>query len=535
MKILYKKPTLAWFNARKPYKNSKLNYDAQYFKVLEEMVVVIGRNVKNNIDVKIQYEMAYMLTGYLEDFLCEIGMWEAIRLKNKNLFGTSVPIFLNKSEEKVDYVEDDINLEDICLIIWYNLSQNSNEIFNSENASILKLANQILAIMNKHYDKLPATTFYDDFFKIKPNDDWGQLKWKLNWFAFNSPFVQMEANRKLNELNENSQHKSDEYAKIAPLMNHEDVLFRTGTRWHGQTINEMFADVCDADIKKLIIEFSKKDVAIYYLKNIDNTHFNFYNTYTNVQYLVPLESITQPTAPSCYYYAGFVKWNNNWEFNGVLFGGWTDHTMPDVLNEKFQHNFYYYVPEYQKMIDDSISEQHQTFKAAFGNDLAISKNDRDFLENLQKYDYYYYDRVVKDKSISKKDYVSKFGIASRAPELFPQYANLSMFFNKKAGIEYIYDLPSLIRLLQKKYEELKNSEVQELLSLIIEDTISVDFIMKLGENYDFKNLSKIFNLKTEQEFQFIMRYYKPHDFRVKPPMVSLSGICNGKWQLSKCI
>jgi Protein of unknown function (DUF3843) len=238
--LFNKKPSLAWYLGRKPYKTINTSYDQKYFKVLEELVGVMIQHYRKNpwnktpLEISEIYEIAYMLTGYLEDFVSEIGFWQAIRNKNKEIYGTPVPLFLKPNTLEFDsYDDEDLNIEDICLMLWYNLGLYYDITFNPQNRGIRLMAEDILEVMTDHYDTLDGTSFYDDFLHVEKGEDWGKIKQKIHWFAYKSPFVQLECHKSRRDR-KTSDATDWNLPQLEQILKDEDIFSRTSMRWHGQ-------------------------------------------------------------------------------------------------------------------------------------------------------------------------------------------------------------------------------------------------------------------------------------------------------------
>ena len=532
--LFNKKPTLAWYTKRKPY--NFVSYDLPYFAVLEKIAKEITQaNLRFPNGIKDDYELAYMCTGYLEDFISEIGYWQTIREKNKELYGTPVPFFYKQGS---DYNEDDMNVEDICLIIWYFKGLTSTNLHNPQNPDIEILANEIFNIMIENYDKLDATAFYDEYYQVEDGDseDWGKFKRKCNWFANNSPFTCYECSNYLAEEMQPQKIAKEFGAEFNFITANENMLFRRGIKWHGRLGIDMFADMLKGDKKTIqqVREFTRKDCAAYYLKEKDSQHFHFINTFTRQKYLVPLHSITGKMNAKCYYYGGFIRWGSHLEMNGNIFGGWeqSNFGVADDLNDKFQQEFYYYVDSYKQSIDEMIDEQKVAFQKAFGTDLIIHHSAKEFHESLYKFDVSYYENVVKDKSQTVDEYIKQYGMSTKLIKEFGSKTVLSMYFNPKMGMEYLEDFGVILSVLKKKNQDLTNSDKNELASLLLDDSFSGQFLQYFINNYDCRLLFEFFGIDSKKEFEFAIRYFKNHDFRTQPPRLSLYGFLRGKeWTL----
>lgn len=119
---------------------------------------------------------AMAATYYFEDVVSGIGIWQTFTSKHKELYGKYLP-FYDLNEE--DYYQDEINLEDVCFLMWMTLQKEKENVFiNPENPYLQKMALIIYKELDAEFEKAPInmemldrlkSNFYvKDFFLLKP-------------------------------------------------------------------------------------------------------------------------------------------------------------------------------------------------------------------------------------------------------------------------------------------------------------------------------------------------------------------------------
>ncbi len=117
---------------------------------------------------------ALAATYYFEDIVSGIGMWQTFTSMHKKLYGKYLPFYDLNEEE---YYTDEINLEDVCFLLWMLLQKEEEDRFlNPENPYLLRLAQRVYAVLDMEFEKAPMnvemaerlqSSDYDDFLSVK--------------------------------------------------------------------------------------------------------------------------------------------------------------------------------------------------------------------------------------------------------------------------------------------------------------------------------------------------------------------------------
>ncbi len=102
----------------KPYTDQTAT-DSYYLKLSNDVLKVLNQT-KQTFSLQIGFEdedlkdLACLLTSYFEDIISETNIWNSFIRLHKRLYKIQLPFFkLN------EYVEEEINVQDICFLIWY--------------------------------------------------------------------------------------------------------------------------------------------------------------------------------------------------------------------------------------------------------------------------------------------------------------------------------------------------------------------------------------------------------------------------------
>lgn len=99
------------------------------------------------------FNVSWMITSYFEDIVSQLGFWNVFVTKHKELYGKYLPFYEINEEE---YSLDDVNLQDVCLLIWMSIQQHKEgAIVNPENVYLINLAKQLYKLLFHEFEKAP--------------------------------------------------------------------------------------------------------------------------------------------------------------------------------------------------------------------------------------------------------------------------------------------------------------------------------------------------------------------------------------------
>jgi len=127
----------------------------------------ILKELKNNILVReltprhIIRRIALIAAGYFEDVISGLGLFDGFRKIHLSLYNRPLPFL-----DPVDYLDDEINIEDVKFLVWTVLQENQNEIFsmvahdkvqmiNIESGQIELISQLTYTVLSKEYETAP--------------------------------------------------------------------------------------------------------------------------------------------------------------------------------------------------------------------------------------------------------------------------------------------------------------------------------------------------------------------------------------------
>ena len=98
-------------------------------------------------------ETAMNVAYYMEDVISGLGFWRVFVEKHKSLYGKYLPFY---AIDESDYYMDEVNLPDLCFLLWMSVQNNKREtLVNPENPYLMDLASALYRQLDKEFEKAP--------------------------------------------------------------------------------------------------------------------------------------------------------------------------------------------------------------------------------------------------------------------------------------------------------------------------------------------------------------------------------------------
>lgn len=92
-------------------------------------------------------ELAWRIAGYLEDVVNQIGIFKALTIKNQEIFGTPIPLFVMNPEH---FSPDTINKKALTYLVWdFFTETRENLILSSTHDDLQTIAEEIYGYLKK--------------------------------------------------------------------------------------------------------------------------------------------------------------------------------------------------------------------------------------------------------------------------------------------------------------------------------------------------------------------------------------------------
>lgn len=505
------KITQQWYLQKRPYQNFD-EYDRYLMKVMQEILDLLKdqpfpiEQFKLNLDQN--KELAYIITGYFEDFMSEIGIWSALKKVNRELYQTPIPILLAPED---NYDDDYINAVDIQFLIWNFYARNYfGYAITPQFEYFFLLSESVYNILEEEIAKEMATDYFDDWLQINSQTTFVQLFDKLHWFAMASFTTGYEYRYKLGQqfLEQQKINRDPNYLEMVHQFIKNDLIFRFPSQYSALSIPDWFSRFCQAEepISNEVRDLRQHIGNYKYIKAEDN-HFVFEHLYSQRHYLVQKDSFGKledtRLISGQLYQASFVQWQGQWHLVGVLIDIKEDENSKSI--QKYKENgddlLIWYETKYREEVYQRNLKLKEAYEQVFDDHLVFFADGVSLQEGIERF-LSVYNKQNKLSSEKKED----------IPEEMKQKKDLALFFRENEGYEIAEKVNEFISKAQQ--EQVSDEEKMFLVKYILFSNVSSHFILELNRRYELKKLPEALNslFDVKRELPFLLRFYKSHDF-----------------------
>lgn len=350
--------------------------DFYYVKLARKLYDVIHFSEVGRDEGEFMCErFAMAVTYYFEDVVSGIGVWQTFTSKHKELYGKYLPFYDLDEEE---YYQDEINLEDVCFLVWMILQKEKKGTFlNPENPYLVKMASMIYNVLDAEFENAPINTemlenlkdksFYEDFFSVK-----FMLTRLISDLYLFKPFVNERTAKVEDEvsglLGENLDNSSFAYAieSIMACCEKTGPLSLYGQEWLAAILTNW--GMTEESKRLAAIEFLK--YAVYLLKRYDSQTICLEDI-KGEEFIISRDSFEKLPDSTLLenksLVASLVKYDGEWLVNGVsswslgtkLFDSYKenmaltgfDPILYDKIMEINEHHPMLYFKDYEEMLE----------------------------------------------------------------------------------------------------------------------------------------------------------------------------------------
>lgn len=518
-----------WMRFR-PYKEFTA-YDGYYLRLAKGIFDYLNhprrvfRDLFQRADLQ---EVAILLTCHFEDFVSEIGLWQAFRQKNLALYGYVLPFY-----ELDDYDPEYLNPEDFAYLLWHHLGSLGQKTMHPYGGPLQEAANYCYEFFEPRIDEAPATDFYDDWLTIEAEIPFFKLKERLIWMINENYILGPAFIRDFKEqVEEFFEGSSKNILQLDPNVliygMREDYLFRNRSSWCGHSAVEWLADVVHStdEIKSAIRNMSRRVRGLFVYVGQDDQHYHFEFLSSGRLFKVDQASVTlnpdKLESDHILAYFGIVPWQDNWWLSGsYMEWPYQDKNLDQLRLDPQYNSFYGLKEEHQDRMRKMTKEMEETFLSYFGQRLVFFENDKAMSKAIQSHHDWWNEQRAIEVDPSKTN--TRFeDLLKEKSNTFDQLdlgkGKMAAFFLPNQGVYMSGTIPVVIKWLQEK--ELSAKDAHELFYAFFSE-FDPPLTKYIVEQYPMDNLQ--FPLSIDQpdfmtrHFDFFHRYYNPDAFGEQLP------------------
>jgi hypothetical protein len=132
-------------------------------------------------------DISLISTAYFEDVVSGLGLFAGFRKIHGQISGKKLPFFTLDE----NYLDNEINIEDLQFLIWTIMQESVNEeakaqFLSIENPGIMMIASIIMEVLEKEYETAPENEKLHDLLHGHIYDDFFEFRSLLAWLHYDS-------------------------------------------------------------------------------------------------------------------------------------------------------------------------------------------------------------------------------------------------------------------------------------------------------------------------------------------------------------
>ncbi len=279
-------------------------------------------------------DLAVRLTMYLEDVISEGPTWRAFLYLCRKLYNRDLPFFpdIFLPESSTEYVEGEVNLDDVNFIIW-SFFQQTNEtetLLNPHNPAIQLLSIDIFALLYDLFEELPINQMLNVVIDIVPGEPYARflhyrsvMEWILTRNYLLSPIdiediLEEERLENKGYFGKNIKNELIKYA--VTVVSVFDMVCGPLSLYPKQWLAAMMKSTSGHEsTADMILDIKSRNFDIFLIKGADKEHV-YLQDYTDEIYKVATESVAakKNIKDSEGVVTSIVKfYPNEWYINGL--------------------------------------------------------------------------------------------------------------------------------------------------------------------------------------------------------------------------
>lgn len=521
----------------KPYKNQGPT-DLYYLKIANDVKKVFMKYSGFGLSAEIHNEnlvnlFSCFLTSYFEDIISKSGIWEAFISMHVKMYGKKLPFY-----PADDYVDGEINQQDVSFLIWYivNAIQNENIVFPNSD-SIAKVSGLVMEIFEGEFEYAPENEKLKSFYTLdNAHTDYYGVRHLIDTVLFRTYLFFPDTSLKLQELeieiiNANKGELTLQYLNnnrdFFLHKSHTSLLGIKGKDWAAELLGKghhLYQDTKDISPRIAGYFFYKgQDESDVFLEHIaSGKQFKMTKkSYDHSSELREIDSIL---------YIGLVRWQNEWWFSGVIsLQPFDAELVKDEKKSMQSRSQVDFLDFGKKEVGELLEIQMESF-LNFNNGSLIAFIPKSEFEDFGKDFIDYYNNSLK---LSANQMEKSFNRAEKEAEANSKKEQKSListidepglvFFNPKSGLEMAWGVTDAFPLPENPCFDAEESE-DSIMTLLISPNISKELLTysidhcKSDLNFFQKNKGKI----VLNDLDFLMRFFKKEYYHTKPS-ISLVG------------
>ena len=470
-------------------------------------------------------ELAWRMAGYLEDVANQIGIFQALTAKNRELFGTPVPLFVKNPEH---FSPDTVNKQAVAYLVWDFWAEIWEDfILSPTHIDLQTIAGEIHGYLKKQIKNIPRSSKLKEFITLSGNKDGGFVKRRLIWLGMNSYLFRFAAGNYLDGKEK----------RIAIL---EDFLMQKSTKLSGFTPLDIFVRMADLDgdsIKELQ-KWEEPYIALYHVEYETGDYWMVKNIINQKDYKVwkdyGVSQNADPIKKGIFCIGGIVAWQKEWRWSGeqVIYPPLGAADIAEVIKmfkNKSPKMIYRYCEESREKAFEYEKNERDFFISYFKTNPVIFDSGNIMRDSVRKFRQAFNKPKLEKMPERERKKYNPEDVDSEGnwPESLLESPDTAVFYVAGKGMCFLTGFRDFLKALDKKGQDLTEGDEDVIYGYVTESGIPYQLFHHLKKDYSFESVKCVFRIEEwdeERDLEFLLRCYKGRQYKEKFPEIRLVSI-----------
>ncbi|MDD7887157.1 DUF3843 family protein [Flavivirga sp. 57AJ16] len=469
--------------------------------------------------------LSCFLTCYFEDVISQTNIWYTFKSMYKDLYNKKLPFYIIED----DYIDEEINFEDVAFLTWYFLNTIQQDKFiNPYNDFILDIATTTMQIFDDEYEYAPENEKLKKLYAFEDtNVDFYQTRTFLQFVFFESYlfYTDIKLQLDLNVLDIIEENKEEDPSMVMGYIREitEDFTFNTTSSLLALNAKDWAKNLLEKTHSEYerIESISDKIFGLFFYKSQNENNVNIEHIASGMTFEMTKKSFDhyENLDENDILYIGLVKWNKEWWFSGNF--SISDFDADVILDQKnslearSEVNFL----NDPKKIDDILRKKEKAF-LSFNNNSPIAFLKANEVETFLSNYISHYIKTLNLSNKQQKEALQRikddgYSYNKNNPEDFNSEEEAIIFFNSKKGVEIYFDIINAFPDENNPF--FTHEDNDDIMHLLISPDYSVELVLYFVETY--KNKLSFFKKEPYKSYlddlDFLLRFWKKDNYFTK--------------------
>ena len=523
----------------KPYKTPTVT-DAYYLKLSNQIKDCLNQFdfilIQRYLDTKQINFLSCFLASWFEDVISDVGIWKAFTGMHRQYYGKILPFY-----DTVDYLEDEINEQDVAFLIWYFLNTMQMEKFISPyNDFILHAASAVMEILDKNYEYAPENNYLKTFYRLDENvTDYYVARNLIDTILFKTWLFYPDTLQELLENEAKIIEKLEDDPNLVSYLNEnrDNVLHSAYTRIMSLKGKEWAAKIVGDShpLNDAFFSMSERAQGNFFYKGQNNDVIFLEHISTGTKFELVKKSFdfsAELTKTDTIVFVGMVRWMEEWWFSGVYAKRNFDADL--VLDEKNSlesRRLLNLFTDKSQETKDYLQLQYDTF-LRYNNGPQIAFMPTSEIQGfLDRWIEYFNNslNLTDQQNKESEERVKKDGFFHKKEEKEVEFDDDEgsglVFFNPEAGIYVETDANSAFPLPNNPFFD-ENESANDVLKILISREVPAElaqYCIKHGKNklpFFTEGNGKLYL----RDMDFLLRFWKGAYYHSQPQYTPIGPV-----------